>query len=42
MVGNLFGISAVFSITIFVVVEQSFEDNLLERAKDRLNSMIVK
>lgn len=37
----LFGISAVFSIAIFVVVEQSFEDNLLERAKDRLNSINI-
>jgi len=35
----LFGISAVFSIAIFMVVLQSLEDNLLERTKDRLNSI---
>lgn len=37
----LFGISAVFSIAIFVVVYQSLEDNLLERTKDRLNSINI-
>jgi two-component system NarL family sensor kinase len=37
----LFGISAVFSIAIFVVVYRSLEDNLLERTKDRLNSINI-
>lgn len=37
----LFGISAVFSIAIFIVVQQSLEDNLLERTKDRLNSINI-
>jgi signal transduction histidine kinase len=37
----LFGISAVFSIAIFVVVYQSLENNLLERTNDRLNSINV-
>jgi two-component system NarL family sensor kinase len=37
----LFGISAVFSIAIFVVVYKSLEDNLLERTKDRLNSINI-
>jgi two-component system NarL family sensor kinase len=37
----LFGISAVFSIAIFVVVYQSLEDNLLERTNDRLNSINI-
>jgi len=35
----LFGISAVFSISIFVVIYQNLEDNLLDRTKDRLNSI---
>ena len=37
----LFGISAVFSIAIFVVVYQNLEVNLLERTKDRLNSINI-
>lgn len=37
----LFGISAIFSIVIFVVVYQGLEDNLLERTKDRLNSINI-
>ena len=37
----LFGISAVFSIAIFIVVQQSLEDNLLERTKDKLNSINI-
>ena len=37
----LFGISAVFSIAIFVVVYQDLEDSLLERTKDRLNSINI-
>ncbi len=37
----LFGISAVFSIAIFVVVQHNLEDNLLERTNDRLNSINI-
>ncbi len=37
----LFGISAVFSIAIFWVVQQSMEDNLLNRTKDQLNSINI-
>ena len=37
----LFGISSIFSIAIFFLVEQSLENNLLERTKDRLNSINI-
>ena len=37
----LFGVSSVFSIAIFLLVEQSLEENLLERTKDRLNSINI-
>lgn len=35
----LFGLSAVFSIAIFIVVQQSLEENILERTKEQLNSI---
>ena len=37
----LFGISAIFMIAIFVVVERNLEENLLERTNDRLNSINI-
>ena len=37
----LFGISAVFSVGIFVVVQRNLENNLLERTNDRLNSINI-
>lgn len=37
----MFGISAFFSIAIFIVVEQSLEENLLERTKEKLNSINI-
>ena len=41
LVSCLFGISSVFSIAIFWVVQQSLEDNLLNRTKDQLNSINI-
>jgi two-component system NarL family sensor kinase len=37
----LFGISAVFSIAIFILVQKNLETNLLERTKDRLYSINI-
>ncbi|MFY0626569.1 MAG: sensor histidine kinase [Reichenbachiella sp.] len=37
----LFGVSSFFAITIFIVVEQSLEDNLLDKTKDQLNSINI-
>ncbi len=36
-----FGISAVFSIAIFIVVYKNLDNNLLERTKDQLNSINI-
>ena len=37
----LFGISSIFSVAIFLVVQQGLEDNLLKRTKDQLNSINI-